>query len=1090
MSNQNILHIASYEIKKMSRDWGFLLIAFVSMVTVTCLHLISQSNLYMPELVAVSLPSAIPFVNAYVAIHFLVLITVFWAGNWWFIGKTEETIQSIFVRPFSNRELLWGRLLGFFGVQLVLSIAWMMIALSVHFCFSPSPFAWFPYVFYFFTLTLPALFFLTGGVVLIKKLLPSRGFSFLVLLLVFCFLIMFGGGGYGIADLPGSYHPNMFSDMTGFPLLGIYLLQRGMLCLLGIGMLLFAVDTRSRIPNRDKSARRIMRFGGLFLFVGIMCVLCLVVFFTREKSTREEFREIFARYEGNPKMFVLRHEITFRQEKNTYTAFSRLILQNQQEEDLRKVVLYLNPGLQVISVVSGNDSLVFTRDRQVLLIDKPVASRDSLCLEIYYEGSIRPEVCYAEIEDLRSMDVYRQHYIFRQGRDFFYLKPDLTVLTPECIWYPVSVPPVNVLSPSLTLENYCHFELTVIGEQERTVISQGQMFVNGDTIRFRNRAALPGISLCMGPYTRVSEEVDGVLYELYLQKGHESIVDKFSDIRVLIDGWKSGLLFSRGAYRFFKLALVEAPLHFCAYGRPWRERSEFVQPEMIFRPEREATTFSLDVDAYAFSESTPPVLEWFEYYSQGTCGIERDRYVGNLFIDCLPGRHPMKKSIINEYNRKPLESPYQIHVTSCQFPGIYLWFSDMLKWMFSMQAIQNEGYGSTDVSAIDCFDGNDLFSLVARPDVKVLIAQRNQAFVARVLCEVQYRDWEAFTRAFLEDYNFQTFAYETYCSAFKERFGLDLLALTQEQYEEKTLPSFVFKDARIDELQEREGEKCYMQRVKVWNQGKVDGVLRICSGYSEDSYYLLKAGESVEIRRLVNNTYEPENWEIQIPLSQNVPSSLELSTVPVISVAEDRETGMFPVDSNEFKERQGEYVVDDTNSGFCLLPGKDRGRMPEITELMQQVSSLTGKQWRRFYGQYAFGNPVRSYFSKVCGTGSPAVEWSVDLDEGGMYEVFVYNLQIDPDKHESRWIEGRENPLYRKPRVPVQYYTVESQNGLETVELELNNVGRGWISLGKYPFAAGLARVSLSDKGAYLGQTLYADAVKWVKCRMVVGKKY
>ena len=41
----------------------------------------------------------------------------------------------------------------------------------------------------------------------------------------------------------------------------------------------------------------------------------------------------------------------------------------------------------------------------------------------------------------------------------------------------------------------------------------------------------------------------------------------------------------------------------------------------------------------------------------------------------------------------------------------------------------------------------------------------------------------------------------------------------------------------------------------------------------------------------------------------------------------------------------------------------------------------------------------------------------------------------------------------------------------------------GWVSLGRYRFPAGKAKVILSGKGVDQYQYLYADAVKWVKVR-------
>ena len=94
-------------------------------------------------------------------------------------------------------------------------------------------------------------------------------------------------------------------------------------------------------------------------------------------------------------------------------------------------------------------------------------------------------------------------------------------------------------------------------------------------------------------------------------------------------------------------------------------------------------------------------------------------------------------------------------------------------------------------------------------------------------------------------------------------------------YAEKGLPWFEFKDARVDYMEDMDGEKVYLQQVKVWNRGDVEGVLKICSGGMKDSNYVIPAGASVEIRRVSKNSYAPEQWELQTILAQNIPSVMQ-----------------------------------------------------------------------------------------------------------------------------------------------------------------------------------------------------------------------
>ena len=104
----------------------------------------------------------------------------------------------------------------------------------------------------------------------------------------------------------------------------------------------------------------------------------------------------------------------------------------------------------------------------------------------------------------------------------------------------------------------------------------------------------------------------------------------------------------------------------------------------------------------------------------------------------------------------------------------------------------------------------------------------------------------------------------------------------------------------------------------MWNKGKVDGILTFCDGYTHDTNYLIRSGECVEIKRIGQNTYEPESWEIHTLLSQNIPSVLKFNTPPIPISLHHPETGIFLIDSNEFLSSADEYVVDNSDTGFQL----------------------------------------------------------------------------------------------------------------------------------------------------------------------------
>lgn len=182
MNIRNIRLIARYEMKKLSRDWSFKMVTVLTVLIVPFLHIMTQGKLAKPEWIAISLPSAIPYANACLVNTLLALVILFFGGNFLREDAREGGHSALSARPFSNPEALWGKTLAFLFFMLCLSLFLGAIAMFVHFFWSDSPFAFSPYVFYFFTLTCPALVFFTGLTTWVKGITRHPALASVVLL--------------------------------------------------------------------------------------------------------------------------------------------------------------------------------------------------------------------------------------------------------------------------------------------------------------------------------------------------------------------------------------------------------------------------------------------------------------------------------------------------------------------------------------------------------------------------------------------------------------------------------------------------------------------------------------------------------------------------------------------------------------------------------------------------------------------------------------------------------------------------------------------------------------------------------------------
>ena len=138
-----------------------------------------------------------------------------------------------------------------------------------------------------------------------------------------------------------------------------------------------------------------------------------------------------------------------------------------------------------------------------------------MTLVVEYEGKIDERVCYLDIDTKVYYDAFWGNCLMGYGRHKAILEKDFTLLTPECLWYPVSVPPVFPSKSNVTDRMFSEYRLTVVNREGFTVVSQGKPFQQENTTVFVNDHALSGLSLCTGKYQIHAIPLDSMNLELY-----------------------------------------------------------------------------------------------------------------------------------------------------------------------------------------------------------------------------------------------------------------------------------------------------------------------------------------------------------------------------------------------------------------------------------------------------------------------------------------------------------------------------------------------------------------------------------------------
>ncbi|MCB6974080.1 MULTISPECIES: golvesin C-terminal-like domain-containing protein [Butyricimonas] len=1069
MNYRTIGLIARYEAKAITREWSFKVVTVLSVLIVAFLHVITQSSIKEPEWIAISLPSAIPFANVYLVNILQIIIAIFWAGNFLREDKYVDANSSVSARPFSNMELLLGKTLGFILVILCLDILLGIIALSIHLLASDSPFVFSPYVFYFLTITCPILFFITGFTICVKGI--ARNFALAcVLLLAFLYFGVFFGKGvlYGAFDILALGMPNAFSDVTGFADSSSFLLQRFSFLAWGCGLIILGITFICRISNSAKANFATGKFGILLLVVGFVVSGFYVGKYVQRDKEREVVRDVFVKYQNLPKVNVLEHDINFKQEGYAYLASSKLKVYNPYERKIDSVVLYLNPGLEVLKLASGKENLSYRRERQVIVLAMSMQPGETKEIGVDYRGGISPAVCYAEVVNIDSLAARsRGYYMYNMGRDYYYLRPDYTLLTPECLWYPTSKPTVNVNAPYFTEREFTRFKLTVSGEDKRVPVAPGEESREGDNICFTGKFGVSGLTLCIGDYVRKGIQNGDVFYEVFLLPGHEYLLFKELDMEIIFDQWNLALMFDRNsAYVYDKLNLVETPVHFCAYSRDWKGSSEYVHSGIVYRPEREPLFRLPFKPMYDERENFDPSHEFLWMYRGFLVNDLIDMPAGDMFLGRFARRTP-NNQVKNANDISSLLQKDHYNVFSPEFAGIDLLFHMM-----------QEGVGDNFNSysgefAIRYFKAHNLEEALQNPnrDIKLdfAIHLKGYNFFKNLLCSVPYEEFDRFNSGFMENHAFQCFSYEKYCEAVEEEFGIDFLDLTRQLYSERGLPAFYFRDARLDAVETSKGEEGHVFSIKVWNKGNLNGIVSISSYRGKSRDYFIPANACKEIK-YYNEFGVSEGVRISTNFAMNNPSLLHFDNFPQTNRLSKPIEGIFDADTLAFAPEAGVYIVDNADPGCRVI--EDRRVLDKVYN--KRDDSYNGTRWHELAMENSYGELVKSYLMKRSGDGVSAVEWEVDLPESGKYELFVYNdNSVDAGLVKSGWLTASR----------VQTYRFAHAEGEETIELLPLEEANGWVSMGVYQFNAGMAKINLSGQGADPNQSIVADAVKWVKVK-------
>ena len=1076
----HIFIVGNYEAKVLGRHWLFQLFAvlFIGWMAYGL-----SNRLYF-----VYFPFTIPYVSAHLLglIHSLLLF--FAVSDFFRREYKSDFIPVLQVRPVSNRDYFIGKWMGMFILFLVVNLLGILAAVCVDIFLSATPFNPLFYFFYFFTLTLPVLVFALGLAMWLFGLIRNYmlgGLLYLGVMAFGCFFLM--DYRHGIYDVLGRSLPNAFSEFTGFTDMGGYLLQRLSFLPAGIGLFIFAIGQQRRIPNRPQRTGFI---GTIFLLTAIALFGKQEYFYYHQDHTRMVYRQTYLKYDGEDKVNIKTHDIRFQLNGKHFTAESQVLVYNPSGEK-PTVLLYLNPFLQIAEISSGDLPLKFQRENQVVVIDKSISPEEELSLTIRYGGAIDGTICNLDIPDsiyykrVKYMEDYTPMMKLRDrffwfGKQFAFLSPSFTLLHPECLWYPVSRAPMNLSNPAMTVQDYTRYTLHV-KEHPLIPVSQGTPTRDGEGTLFSSRYALPGISLAMGDYVHKRALADSTWLEMYYLRGHDFFFDGFNpsperlkEIARLSKEQEERWI--GYAYPFDRFIMVETPYSFHSFVHEWKGAGEYLQPEILFFPEKGRFNF----DAGRFRSFT----------EQRSRTNLPDEMVEEYFLPSF--LHAA--SIGKEYNRGNAYAHFMGEIVSDTYPG----FNMVLRNLLDSRIVGVDGTNAIrsklhqDICTYSMSDYLVSHSLrEALWDSTLSLSEKQHALWIKseqLLMELSVLFSKERVQEFIRDYKtrnlFTLSDVAQFAREFDAEFNYSLTDKLTAWYAQKGVPAFLVKNITLERVHEEEG---LVMNVDVFNQSDIDGVVSLLRHEGRGNYsslahsigwrnyfsrsYLIKARESKRIRlityglttRVVVNTHfslnRPQGYE-EYPLGH-----LPYTTASTV--------GIFDIDSTDFFPREGEIVVDNEDPGFRLIAPKQRSRLFKQRGNPNSILPIkTG--WIQVVTKDSYGGVSRSGHFKAAHQGEYKAIWETEIKTPGYYDLFFH--------HQKMQLVNNFSTLHPGTRF---YYTVTHAEGNTTLVVDIDQETTGWVPLGKFYMSAGKAEIILDDRGGDISHEFFtpltiADAVKWV----------
>ncbi|MGL5681838.1 MAG: hypothetical protein ACRDDZ_02130 [Marinifilaceae bacterium] len=1113
MNIQNIKHIAQYESKLLRRSWLFRIFALLAIVlTVGYLLGIHTSVFNKTGIVwaVTSLPSMIAFSATYFYTLIQSILVVFLAGGFLTRDKKLDTAEVVFVRPMSNTDYIVGKTWGVARVFLGLNIFLLIVAMFIQGVINHYPMSVYPFIYYFFTLSLPSLLFMLGLSYTILLIVCSQPIMMIITLgLAGISYFYMEHTAFGIFDLFGIQQPVLFSDFNGMASTINFLSQRGVYFLLGIGLIALTCGMFKRIPQHPWSSKMAVISGTVLSFLALLLGGSYVL---RQSAMLEDtlrYAESYNQFASLPEASALTHSIVYTHSGNSLEAESEIKLYNRHEQALNEIILFLNPGLTITSASVNSTPVQTTRENQVVRIAQTMASKDTVILRLTYNGTIDENIAYTDLTAEEKQEKRSRGTYFKAGQRNAYISKDFTLLTPEIVWYPTTVAPNNPSSRYALKQDYTLYSLEVKNTNNLLAISQGKRVDTENGYKFENQYPLVNISLTIGNYETKSIIIDSTYYAVNYLKGHDFFSKEYENlsdtlpelIRVQRDNYERAQAFM---YPFNKLELTEVPVHFASHVRNWKGYTEKIAPEIVFYPEYGAGMHS-DIPSIKYRSKT------WRRGNEEPSEMEVNIQTFNSFpiqeLTNTTSRASWGSSDINHTNISGMLFDFNGYFYSARYPMI----NRIIKSMMQDNEVQGmRGWWSINDNrkAAIYLGTHSLQDAITDKDLKPtllkeVIVMKAEALKQYLITHIGVDSYFDLTDYLYEQAYNGAYDFDDFTSMIKNQYRLDLDTFLTEWYTIKATPSLYTRNSKADKVIIDDTEM-YKVEFMINNPSDATAIIatELISGGNRGSrgprmmtmgggggddemtklkrkkFYIIPPHGTYRVTQISES--QPSGITINTNISDNIPANFRFSFDKITTETLDTTQGVFPISPELFADEKGVIIIDNEDDGFRVINSNSRMKLrnllqnwkneEEFTKYKDFNPWMTPGEWTPIVGNSYHGNHIQSAYYRSKGVGNSFAVWETTIPEGGYYELYIWNpgQMRGPGGH-----RGGDQAIF-------QYYTISFDGDNEEMELQVNPRDSEWTSMGRFRFDEKTkVSVTLSDKTDR--NYVIADAIKFVR---------